>query len=375
MKRKRSPQSSVEVPPEMSQWRLDRILAHILPGWSRKEVGELVVSGAVMCGREVFNKGTSKMSAGTCLDIDTSMLKRLDMLHRKRRDITSFAYTGVVSAVVPEDIPLDVVYEDTGVLIVDKPAGMVIHPAYANASGTLANALAGYFKNRGIPIIKRIGLVHRLDKDVSGLVVVAKHDNSLRSLSKQFSSEGIRHGNINLEGKAWKYYRAFVMEMTSGAILRSGLKKGRPVLVEGWVRRSVGDRRTFEFRTYSDSVRGSNKEKYAASYMTLISNRKKEWEVEVQIVTGRTHQIRVQLASLGLPIVGDKTYGKGGGYMKLRCEKVSYIDDWEDPEAMKSHMLRLHTLGEQVEIAKKRVVVEKRHQTDVKSRLGNRKGN
>lgn len=360
MNTKKSKKTRVVVPPEMSGWRLDRILSHLLPEWSRKDVGELIVSDSIIHTGEVLRKGTQKITEGSRLDIDTAQLYHLDKERKKLHDVSSFAYTGDVSAVVPENIPLDIVYEDRDMLVVDKPAGMVIHPAYANTQGTLANALAGYFKRKGIPVMRRIGLVHRLDKDVSGLIFVAKSDIAMESLSKQFSSEGISHGTIDIEHKVWKYYRAFVQARTSQAIEKSGLRMGKRVLVEGWIKRSEKDRRLYTFQRYSAHNAVNASGKYAASYMTLLSHNSGEYEILVQIITGRTHQIRVQLSSVGLPIVGDKLYGTGGGYIKLRCEMISFIRDWLPRAQAKGPMIDLAECGRRIDQKSERVSIERR---------------
>lgn len=319
----------VDVPPEMSIWRLDRILSHLLPGWSRNDVGELILEGGVLIDGKVLKKGTRMIRGGQVLEVDMDRVNAVEKKREKRKMILDYAYSGEPSVVVPESIPLQIVYEDEEILVVDKQAGMVTHPAYANTNGTLANAVCGYFKEKGIPSVKRMGLVSRLDKNVSGLVLIAKTDTALRCLSLQFSSEGINRENINISHKAWKYYRAIVVEVKKGALSRSRLKKGKKVFIEGWIGRSSRDRKKFEFRPYTENTSPRKGEKYAASYMTLISSRNNRHEVKVQLVTGRTHQIRAQFASMELPVEGDSTYGSDGGYMKLRCEKLLFIPCWK----------------------------------------------
>ena len=280
--KKRTTHRKITVPFQMSMWRLDRILSHALDSWSRKDIGELVSAKAVGIGGEPAAKGTKKVRGGEEIEIDRKKYRQIDRERKKRNDIASFAYTGKVSAVVPEEIPLDIVYEDEQLLVVDKPAGMVIHPAYANTSGTLANAVAWYFRKSGIPIVRRIGLVHRLDKDVSGLVMIAKNDLAMEELSRQFSSEGIQHGYIDLSTKAWKYYRAEVEERGEGMLRAAGFAVGNKKLVEGWVRRSKTDRRKYEFIKYRPEMTEDAAGKYAASYMTLISHRNSRIELQVQ---------------------------------------------------------------------------------------------
>jgi 23S rRNA pseudouridine1911/1915/1917 synthase len=208
---------------------------------------------------------------------------------------------------------------------------MVVHPAYANPNGTLANAIAGYFTKSGIKLFRRIGLVHRLDKDVSGLILVAKHENALRVLSGQFSGEGVESGLPDAPRKAEKVYWAVVGPVDAHRLKEAGLgADDGEKMIEGYIWRSPGDRRKSIFA----SGRGAEvppevKARYALSYMSHEKSLGGGLHlIRVRIVTGRTHQIRAQLASLDLPIHGDVLYGgepRDREGIGLRCVRISII--------------------------------------------------
>ena len=184
------------------------------------------------------------------------------------------------SSVEAQDLPLDIVHEDLDVLVINKPKGMVVHPAPGHANGTLVNALLFHCSDlSGIGGIKRPGIVHRIDKDTSGLLVVAKNDASHRSLADQFSKHSIE-----------REYQAVchgVFSEESGVI-------DRPI------GRDPKDRKKFAV--------GAPNSKTAVTEYTLIENYGKFSHVALRLQTGRTHQIRVHLASVGHPVAGDRVY-------------------------------------------------------------------
>ncbi len=192
------------------------------------------------------------------------------------------------SAVPPEDIPITIRYEDESIVVVDKPAGMVVHPAAGNYQGTLVNALLYHCKDlSGIGGIMRPGIVHRLDKDTSGLLVVAKSDQAHMALSAQFKDRLVK-----------KIYKALVY----------GDVKDDAGVIELPIGRHPKDRKKMS----TTSRRG----KISVSRWTVVERFGCVTILDVSIETGRTHQIRVHLSSQGYPIVGDAVYGSARKRLK-----------------------------------------------------------
>ncbi len=182
----------------------------------------------------------------------------------------------------PEDIPLDIVYEDEDIAVVNKPQGMVTHPAVGSPDGTLVNALLFRIGDlSGINGEIRPGIVHRLDKDTSGLIVIAKNDRAHLSLSEQISSK-----------KALRYYYALV--------------EGNISEDEGVIDKNI-DRSKKDRKQMAISKEGGRK---AVTLYKVIARFQKYTLVECELKTGRTHQIRVHMKSISHPVVGDVTYGK-----------------------------------------------------------------
>jgi len=183
---------------------------------------------------------------------------------------------------IPEDIPLDIIWEDEHIVVVNKPPNMVVYPAVGHRSGTLLNALISRcdkLASIGAPL--RPGIVHRLDKDTSGLIVFAKDNASYLNLSKQFKEREVE-----------KHYLA---------LLYGELKKDHGEISTA-IGRAISDRKKMSVRT--------RKGKEAVTQFEVIKRFKSATLTRVKIITGRTHQIRVHFAASGYPVLGDKTYGK-----------------------------------------------------------------
>ena len=187
----------------------------------------------------------------------------------------------------PENIPLDTVYEDGDIIVINKPQGMVVHPAPGNYSGTLVNALLYHCRDSlsGIGGVMRPGIVHRIDKDTSGLLVVAKNDFAHKALSEELSYHGIER----------EYH----------ALVRGGFKQdgGRVDLPIG---RHPKDRKRMAVREGDPSAREAVTNYRVLERFGAVSY------LELKLETGRTHQIRVHMSTLGHPLLGDVTYGGGG---------------------------------------------------------------
>ena len=200
------------------------------------------------------------------------------------------------STATPEDIPINIIYEDDAIVVVNKPAGMVVHPAIGNYSHTLENALLFHCKNLsnlGAPL--RPGVVHRLDKDVSGVLVLAKTDQAYRELVKQFKERTIN-----------RKYIAFV--------------KGVPALKKGKLELPIGRSRR-DRKKMAVTLTGKNA-KQAVTYYEVVKQYKGYSELIINLGTGRTHQIRVHTSYIGHPIIGDTHYG-GPKSKRLMLHAVS----------------------------------------------------
>ena len=197
--------------------------------------------------------------------------------------------------IIPEDIPLEIVYEDADLLVVNKPAGLVVHPGHGNYSGTLVNALAWHFKDNPEYDVNdpRMGLVHRIDKDTSGLLVVAKTPDAKTHLGKQFFNKTTR-----------REYVAVVWGTPSPAIGR----------IEGNIGRNPKDR--LQMAVMDDPTQG----KHAVTHYEVIESFGYASVVRCRLETGRTHQIRVHMLHIGHPLLNDSRYG---GDNILRGERSS----------------------------------------------------
>jgi 23S rRNA pseudouridine1911/1915/1917 synthase len=227
--------------------------------------------------------------------------------------------------VSPESIPLNILFEDDHLIVINKPAGMVVHPAYGHSSGTLVNALMAYCKTLSeVNDPTRPGIVHRIDKDTSGLLVVAKNDAVHRHLARQFAEKQVQ-----------REYRALVW---------GRIKKGSGT-IETLLSRSMRDRR---------KIAVSGKGKSAVTHFQVIERFGFASFLKLNLETGRTHQIRVHLAHLGNPIFGDQTYGgrsrQLGGLNQSNTQQAITL-----LEMIPRQALHAKTLGFQHPVTKKQV--------------------
>ncbi|MCK5429914.1 MAG: RluA family pseudouridine synthase, partial [Anaerolineales bacterium] len=187
------------------------------------------------------------------------------------------------SSLVPETIPLDIVFENTDLLVVNKPAGMVVHPAAGHNSGTLVHAVLSHAPDiEGVGGVQRPGVVHRLDKNTSGLIIIAKNDRTHQWLSDQFKHR-----------KTEKHYLALV--------------DGAPPTVKGRIEAAIGRN---PLKRKSMAVTSPERGRSAISEYQTEKSFQNHTLLKVRPITGRTHQIRVHLAFLGCPVVGDTVYGR-----------------------------------------------------------------
>lgn len=250
---------------EAAGWRLDRALAQAVPTLSRERLKALVSAGAVAVDGATERDPSRKMRGGEAVCVDVPVARPAEA--------------------VGQDIPVAILFEDEHLLVVEKPAGLVVHPAAGNLDGTLVNALLHHCAGRlsGIGGVARPGIVHRIDKDTSGLLVVAKTDRSHAGLAAQFQAHSIA-----------RRYLAVV--------------SGRPTPPAGRIAthlaRSDANRQKI---TVVEPPRG----RHAVTHYKLLEPLEKAALVECRLETGRTHQVRVHMAHIGHPLVGDPAYGQG----------------------------------------------------------------
>ncbi len=255
--------------------RLDRWLAESLPDLSRSRIQHLI-AGQHVTVNGAATKASHRLHGGETIEIDVPPLPPDDL--------------------VPEPIALTVLHEDDHVLVIDKPAGMVVHPGAGNATGTLAAAaLAHAPAIAGVGGPRRPGIVHRLDKDTSGVLVMAKTRAAYEGLTAQL-----------VERSVTRRYVAVV--------------HGRVGLTAGVVDAPMGRDPSHRQRM---AVRPAGKGKRAVTHYRVVERFPHFTYLELRLETGRTHQIRVHMASLGHPVVGDRTYGRSHGKQPIASEGLA----------------------------------------------------
>ena len=278
---------AIEVLPQDVGQRLDRVLANHLPEYSRARLQALIKVNAV------------RDEAGPVLDASRKA---------KLGDRLTVSIPAAVAAEpVAQAIPLEIHFEDQYLIVLNKPAGLVVHPGNGNVDGTLVNALIAHCGDTlsGIGGVKRPGIVHRLDKETSGLLVVAKTDRAHAGLSEQFASHG-------LDGRLVREYLALVW----------GIFDWPRGTVDAHVGRSPTN------RTRMAVVREVHGRRAVTHYATEATYGRRASLLRLSLETGRTHQIRVHMAHIGRPILGDAVYGGGfaASRSKLGAEAAAALD-------------------------------------------------
>jgi 23S rRNA pseudouridine1911/1915/1917 synthase len=268
----------VRLTPAHAGWRLDRALADAVPTLSRERLKSLIRSGAVEAGGAPLRDPAIKVRGDERLRI---AVPAPQAAHNEA-----------------QDIPLRVVFEDEHLLVVDKPAGLVVHPAAGNRDGTLVNALLHHCGDSlsGIGGVARPGIVHRIDKDTSGLLVVAKTDVAHEGLARQFAAHSIE-----------RRYLAIV----------SGVPKTAGGTVDAPLARSSANRKKI-------AIVEDGRGKRAVTHWRRLTTLRDSALVECRLETGRTHQVRVHMASIGHPLLGDPVYGRAGKAHRKLLNEIGF---------------------------------------------------
>ncbi len=270
---------TVETPEQCG--RLDKMLSAAFADLSRSRIQGLIEQGEVLLNGKVCESASKKISLGDVVELTVP----------PPVDATPLA----------ENIPLDVVYEDSDLLVINKPAGLVVHPGAGNHTGTLVNALLHHCKGSlsGIGGVLRPGIVHRLDKETSGLMVVAKNDKTHKGLSAQLEDRSLS-----------RIYYALVFKA--------------PFPARGVVDKPLG-------RHLGNRLKMSVLKRGGKEARTLFNTQQKFGDacalVECQLESGRTHQIRVHMESIGHPLIGDPLYGPQKNGVSSALKKAGYDDE------------------------------------------------
>ena len=262
------------VEPEYNGQRIDKFLSETLPEYSRSFIQKVVKDGGVLVDEKCV-KSNYKLSAGQILKLNVPELVEPD--------------------IIPEDIALDILYEDDDIIVVNKPKGMVVHPAAGHYTGTLVNALMYHCRDNlsGINGVTRPGIVHRIDMNTTRVLVACKNDAAHIFLSEQLAVHSITR----------KY----------NAIVHNSFKDN-----SGTVDAPIGRHQIDRKKMAIDYKNGRN----AVTHYSVISNYGKYAHIECQLETGRTHQIRVHMSSIGHPLLGDDVYGSGKSPYRLEGQTL-----------------------------------------------------
>ena len=268
----------ITLPATAAGQRLDKALAEAVPLYSRERLKNLVQGGRLSGLAGVIWDPATKMKGGEALTLDVPEARPSDT--------------------VAQDIPLTIVHEDDHLLVVDKPAGLVVHPAAGNYDGTMVNALLHHCAGRlsGIGGVARPGIVHRIDKDTSGLLVVAKTDKAHEGLAAQFARHDVD-----------RRYTAVV----------GGVPVPPAGRIEGALARSTANRQKM-------AIVKDGRGKHAITHFRTVATFDGAAQVECRLETGRTHQIRVHMASIGHALLGDAVYGRTPGKLAPLLKDLAF---------------------------------------------------
>jgi 23S rRNA pseudouridine1911/1915/1917 synthase len=262
-----------------SDGRADKVLADAT-GFSRERVKALIAEGQVAIGGRAATSASAKIAAGTAFSVTLPPPAEAHAL--------------------AQDIPLAIAFEDEHLVVVDKPAGLVVHPAAGNPDGTLVNALLHHCRGQlsGIGGVARPGIVHRIDKDTSGLLVVAKSDVAHEGLAAQFADHSIE-----------RVYLAVC--------------NGHPQPGSGTINERVG-RSDANRKKMAVLANNSSRGKHAVTHYKTVRKLDGCALLECRLETGRTHQVRVHLASIGHALLGDPLYGRPGSRVKEVLQRLDF---------------------------------------------------
>ncbi|MFZ1915710.1 MAG: RluA family pseudouridine synthase [Dehalococcoidales bacterium] len=260
-------------------FRLDKFVSENCPGLSRSQAQKLIDEGNVLVNG-IAEKASHKTEAGEKIEIT----------------VPPPAPTGLL----PEAIPVKIIYEDDDLLVIDKPAGLTVHPAPGHPSHTLVNAVLSHLNEiEDDGEVTRPGIVHRVDKDTSGVMLVAKNNVALANLADQFKARTVKKTYITLV---------------------KGILRPDKGVIDAPIGRDSGDRKKM-------AVTGESRGRAARTNYRVIRYVGKNTLLEIMPETGRTHQIRVHLAAIGYPVFGDITYGKKSAFLNrqfLHAQKIGF---------------------------------------------------
>ena len=244
--------------------RIDKFLMNRVEGATRNKIQQAIEEGFILVNNEIVKPNYRVRPDDTIIVFETRRPESKE--------------------VIPENIPLNIVYEDDALMIVNKPAGMVVHPGCGNYSGTLVNGLSYYLRQEQVDLenLSRVGLVHRIDKDTTGLIVIGKQEQAMSLLAAQFKKHTVHRRYIAL---VW----------------------GDLAEEEGTIHVNIG--RNLRFRKIMDAFPDGDYGKDAITHYRVLERFNYETLVELRLETGRTHQIRVHMKYIGHPLFNDGTYG------------------------------------------------------------------